>query len=116
MLALFDQPVEMPGSGLAVTDARGVRLDRGGTTRGEVDPASLAVDLPPLAPGDYTVTWRVTSGADGEFNQGTFDFTVRPQLGPPWPEPAQMGPIGLVVLALGALLMLGGHNRKERVD
>jgi hypothetical protein len=120
VLVLFDQPVEMPGSGLAVTDARGVRVDRGGTARGEVDQASLAVDLPPLPPGVYTVTWRVTSQADAEFNQGSFDVTLRPDLGTLWPEGDRLGALGLVVLVLGALFMLGerghAHNRAERTD
>jgi hypothetical protein len=120
VLVLLDQPVEMPGSGLAVTDARGVRVDRGGTARGEVDPASLAIELPPLAPGAYTVTWRVTSQADGEFNQGSFGFTLRPDLATPWPDRARLGALGLVVLALGAMFMLGdrrhAHNREERTD
>jgi methionine-rich copper-binding protein CopC len=120
VLLLFDQAVEMPGSGIAVADARGVRVDRGGTSRGEIDPGSLAVDLPPLAPGEYTVTWRVTSQADGEFNQGSFDFTVRTELVPRWPDRDRLGAIGLVLLVLGALFMFDGgdrrHNRGERID
>jgi methionine-rich copper-binding protein CopC len=120
VLVLLDQPVEMPGSGLAVTDARGVRVDRGATARGEVDHASLAVELPPLPPGAYTVTWRVTSQADAEFNQGSFDFTLRPDLGAGWPDRGRLGALGLVVLVLGALFMLGDraptHNRQERID
>lgn len=120
VLALFDQPVALPGSGLAIADAGGTRHDRGGTTRGQVDAASLAVDLPELPPGRYTVTWRVASEADGEFNQGSFDFTVGPELGSLMPSGAQLGGLGLVVLVLGALFMLGGdrgrHNRAERFD
>ena len=120
VLVLLDQPVEMPGSGIAVTDARGVRVDRGGTARGEIDRASLAVDLPPLPPGEYTVTWRVTSEADGEFNQGTFGFTVRTGLVPRWPDRDRLGAIALVLLVLGSLFVFDGgdrrHNREERSD
>jgi methionine-rich copper-binding protein CopC len=120
VLVLFDQAVAMPGSGIAVTNARGVRVDRGGTARSEVDHSALAIDLPELPPGEYTVTWRVTSQSDGEFNEGSFGFAVRPSLALSWPDRGSWGPIGLVVLMLGAFFMLGGgerrHNPSERID
>jgi hypothetical protein len=113
LLLLFATPAE-------AHHVRIVRSDRGATARSEVDHASLAVELPPLAPGAYTVTWRVTSQADGEFNQGAFDFTLGPDLGAGWPDRGRLGTIGLVVLVLGALFMLGDraptHNREARID
>ena len=37
----------------------------------------ITVTLPPLAPGDYVVSWRV-QGADGHVVPGQLHFTLRP--------------------------------------
>lgn len=69
---------------LAVEDASGREVARGGE-RLEKDGLSLA--LPPLAPGAYTVKWRLLS-VDGHPVAGTFEFTVAAAAAPPGPAPA----------------------------
>jgi methionine-rich copper-binding protein CopC len=120
VLVLFDQPVAFPGSGLQVTNERGVRVDRSPTAPSAVDEASLALELPPLPSGGYTVTWRVTSRADGEFNEGSFGFTVLPDLRPLVFDRSRLGGLGVVLFTLGALGMLGAmghrHNPPTSID
>jgi methionine-rich copper-binding protein CopC len=74
--AWFNQPLVVPGSGLAVTDAAGGRVDDGQSRRVDGDPHSLAVRLLDTPPGAYTVTWRVTAETDLDYAQGSFGFEV----------------------------------------
>lgn len=70
---------------LTVEDAAGREVARGGE-RLEKDGLSLA--LPPLAPGAYTVKWRLLS-VDGHPVAGSFGFTVAAAAAPQAPaEPA----------------------------
>jgi copper resistance protein C len=46
-----------------------------GPLRSEKNGRDLVVPLPPLAPGQYTVVWRVTS-EDTHRTEGRFSFTV----------------------------------------
>lgn len=71
----FNQRVQMPGSGLAVTDASGNRVDVGGSRWGDVEGRELVVDLDSIGPGTYTVIWR-TSEIGEDYNEGRFTFTV----------------------------------------
>ena len=74
--AWFNLPLIVPGSGLAVTDASGQRVDDGQQRRVDGQASSLAVGLPAAPPGSYTVTWRVTAETDLDFAQGSFGFEV----------------------------------------
>lgn len=75
VLIQFNEPVAAEFSPVAVYDARGARVDRGTGRVHPADPALLTADLPDLAGGFYTVTYRVTS-VDGHVIQGAFGFTV----------------------------------------
>jgi hypothetical protein len=121
LLVRFDQPVQFPGSGLQVTDRRGARVDRAPTARPQTDQASLWLELPPLPPGEYTVIWRVTSQADGEFNQGQFGFAVLADLRPFVLDRSRLGGLGIVLFTAGALGLLGSigpvrASRDEIID
>src|SRR5438093_7405035 len=74
--AWFNLPLVVPGSGLAVTDARGQRVDDGQQRRVGGDARSLAVGLPDPQPGAYTVTWRVTAETDLDLSQGSLGYQV----------------------------------------
>jgi copper resistance protein C len=74
--AWFNLPLVVPGSGLAVTDAAGARVDDGAARRVDGAPRSLAVGLVGARPGAYTVTWRVTAENDLDYAQGSFGFEV----------------------------------------
>jgi methionine-rich copper-binding protein CopC len=98
--AWFNLPLIVPGSGLAVTDAAGARVDDGQQRRVDGDPDSLAVSLPDPPPGTYTVTWRVTAENDLDYAQGSFEFEVAP------PRDGWVRREGLLALGLG-LVSLG---------
>ena len=71
----FTQNVEPSFSTIEVQDSSGARVD---TNDAHVSPDSASaftIDLKPLVPGDYTVTWHVTS-VDTHKTQGHFVFTV----------------------------------------
>jgi methionine-rich copper-binding protein CopC len=73
----FDGDLEPAFSRLAVTDARGARVDRGD---GAVDPQNrrvLRATLPPIPPGTYKVSWGVLS-VDGHRTEGDYAFTLKP--------------------------------------
>ncbi|HEY3108669.1 MAG TPA: copper resistance CopC family protein [Chloroflexota bacterium] len=98
--AWFNQPLVVPGSGLAVTDAAGGRVDDGQPRRVDGDPHSLAVRLLDASPGAYTVTWRVTAETDLDYAQGSFGFEVAAV------RAGWVAREGMLALALG-LLSLG---------
>jgi len=72
----FTEGVEPHFSSIEVLDAAGKRLDSGDPhTEGPIE--SLAVDLPKLPPGTYTVIWHATS-VDTHRTEGKFTFSVLP--------------------------------------
>lgn len=72
----FSESVEPAFSTITVTDAQGVRVDRGVLRRG-VDDNRLAIGLTPLPPGRYVVDWHALS-TDTHRTQGRFSFTIVP--------------------------------------
>lgn len=74
----FNERIEPAFPRVAVHDERGGRVDLGDVRVGPEDPTELSVGLPPLAPGTYTVRYRVLS-VDGHVIEGEFVFTVRPR-------------------------------------
>lgn len=74
----FNQRVQVPGSGLAVTDASGNRVDLGETRWGDAEGKELVVDLGSLGPGTYTVIWR-TSEIGEDYDEGRFTFMAADQ-------------------------------------
>jgi copper transport protein len=72
---VFDEPLEEALSQIVLYDARRQQI---GITGGRLteQPTVLALPLPPLEPGVYTVVWQ-TVGADGHPIKGNFAFSVR---------------------------------------
>ena len=71
---VFTEDVVPAFSHVAVADEAGKAVATGALLNPE--PATLAVSLPALAPGAYTVTWSVIS-VDTHPTDGHFTFTVR---------------------------------------
>jgi copper transport protein len=114
----FNAPIETGLSRLQVLDARGARVDRGGTFDAGRDQLAvrLAVGLPR---GTYTVAWRIVA-SDAHAQRGAFVFhVVRPSANPAGQLPRLLAPppasalvraaeaLRLVVFAL-LLLAVGG--------
>jgi methionine-rich copper-binding protein CopC len=95
--AWFNLPLIVPGSGLAVTDATGGRVDDGQQRHVDGDPHALAVRLVDPRPGAYTVTWRVTAETDFDYAQGSYGFELIAARG------GWVGREGVLALALGLL-------------
>ena len=73
----FSDRLEPAYSTIEVRDHAGNRADQGSGQVNEQDPTVLRVPLKPLAPGTYTVRWRVIS-VDGHATKGDFAFRVGP--------------------------------------
>ena len=71
----FSERLEGAYSRVSVEDAQGRRVDRGDGAVSRDDARRLTVALPPLAPGTYTVRYRVLS-VDGHIVEAAFSFTV----------------------------------------
>lgn len=67
----FTEQLEPKFSGAEVRSAARARVDHGTIASGKVMHLSVGT----LAPGNYTVTWHVTS-VDTHKTQGSFSFTV----------------------------------------
>jgi methionine-rich copper-binding protein CopC len=70
----FTEPIEAAFSRIEVTDAAGKRIETGSLEHPA--PATIALSLPRLAPGRYTVTWAVVS-VDTHPTEGKFVFSVK---------------------------------------
>ncbi|MBK8902540.1 MAG: copper resistance protein CopC [Anaerolineaceae bacterium] len=75
--AVFDEELLEAGSTIEVFASSGTQVDAGDGAVDLNDPnhASLAVAVPDLADGIYTVYWQATL-LDGDVSEGTFNFTV----------------------------------------
>ncbi len=72
----FTEGVEPHFSSIQVLDAAGKRLNAGNAhADGPIE--NLAVELPKLPPGTYTVIWHATS-VDTHKTEGKFTFSVLP--------------------------------------
>lgn len=72
----FNERLEPAFSRLSVVDRDGRRVDTGDVRVGPDDLKRLSVGVPRLAPGTYTVQYRVLS-VDGHIVESQFSFTVR---------------------------------------
>jgi copper transport protein len=116
----FSERVDPRASTLEVLDARGQRVDRGDAVVDLRDPWRYQVSLPPLAPGPYTVSWRVLSADDGHVTDGAHVFDVG-GTGAAASAPARVTPRGAglrpfprwLVAAGGALLLGVGVVRSR---
>ena len=73
----FTEALEQAFSTIAVTDPQGHVVADGKAKVDAANPMLLEVGLKPLAPGTYTVRWRVIS-VDTHPTEGDFTFTVKP--------------------------------------
>jgi methionine-rich copper-binding protein CopC len=71
----FNERLEPAYSRVSVVDAAGRQVDLGDGGVGRDDARRLTASLPTIAPGTYTVRYRVLS-VDGHVVDGTFAFTV----------------------------------------
>jgi methionine-rich copper-binding protein CopC len=71
----FTERLERAYSSVRVVDAHGVQVDRHDGHVDRTDPTVLRATLPPLAPGAYTVLWRVLS-IDADVTEGRFTFRI----------------------------------------
>jgi hypothetical protein len=72
----FNERLEAQFSHLSVWNREGKQVDRGDVQVGPDDPKLLSVGVGPLAPGPYTVKFRVLS-VDGHVVEEQFRFTIR---------------------------------------
>jgi len=72
----FNERLEPAYSRVFVLDGHGRHVDLGNSHVDPDDPKKLSVALPELAPGSYTVRFRVLS-IDGHIVESQFSFTVR---------------------------------------
>lgn len=96
VLVGFSERVQLSGSGLTLLDRDGreVASDAQPTT----DPTELALALPPLADGAYTVAWHTVSAEDGDSAKGYFAFEVGSTfaaVGPPLTRTKTQGDIAV---------------------
>ena len=72
----FNERLEPAYSKASVTNEAGTQVDLRDVAVSADDPRRLAVSLPPLIPGRYTVSCRVLS-VDGHVVESTLTFTVK---------------------------------------
>lgn len=72
----FNERLEARYSAFTVTDAAGNTIETGPVAVAAEDPKSLTATVKALAPGRYTVKYRVLS-TDGHVVQNQFSFTVK---------------------------------------
>ena len=72
----FNERLESAYSRVSVWDGAGQQVDAGDAAVEPGEPTRLVVGLIPLAPGPYTVKFRVLS-VDGHLVESQFPFTVR---------------------------------------
>ncbi len=101
----FNGPLEPAGGhGLAVTDAKGERVDDGRVML--MDAQTLGVRLKPLArTGKYTVVF--TGLIDGDKPTGTFTFTYAGPTAMPTPKASTSPPTQLLAMGGGVLVLAG---------
>jgi copper resistance protein C len=72
----FNERLEPAYSKASVTNEAGTQVDLRDVAVSADDPRRLAVSLPPLIPGRYTVSFRVLS-VDGHVVESSLTFTVK---------------------------------------
>lgn len=77
----FTGNLEPTFSQIELSDRHGKPVTQNRATVDSDDTSLLKLDIPPLAPGAYKVTWRVRS-VDTHITVGNFSFTVRKHASP----------------------------------
>ena len=73
----YTEGVEPDFSTIEVQDSHGTRVDKNDVHLAGGEQTKLAVSLPKLPAGQYTVIWHVTS-VDTHKTEGQFNFSVSP--------------------------------------
>ncbi len=73
----FNDAVRSEYKALAVIDSSGKRVDNHDVEQGLTDGSHIYATVPNLAPGTYTIRYRVVS-EDTHIVTGKFEFTVKP--------------------------------------
>ncbi|HET8578463.1 MAG TPA: copper resistance CopC family protein [Methylomirabilota bacterium] len=76
----FNERIEPAFTALTVWSEEGVQVDLRDVVVGPDEPRQLSVSLPPLAPGSYTVRFRVIS-VDSHVVESKFSFRIKPAPG-----------------------------------
>ena len=71
----FSERLVAAYSTVRVEDGQGARVDRDDSRVDRSNPRLMRVTLPPLAPGTYTVIWRVLS-VDSHITEGRFALRI----------------------------------------
>lgn len=97
----FNEPISAAYLSARLLDVNGRPVEPLSFRREASDPTLLVVQLPPLAEGLYSVSWRVLSEADGHFTQGLLVFGVGEGV---WPDAAGESPPPAPLPAVEVLL------------
>jgi methionine-rich copper-binding protein CopC len=94
------QELTLSGNSVAVLDAAGNRVDNGDARVDQSDPnrKQIAVTVPPLANGTYTVNFTLSSAEDGHSADDSYWFTVE-AAGATNPRPMAARPVSAMVFA-----------------
>lgn len=107
------ESVQAGSASIFVSNATGSRFDVGPTSLNVSDLPTFSVELSPLGPAIYTVTWRAISADDGHLTVGSFYFGLtNPDGSLPGPLPgvgttAETGPVSQVEIAFRFLAFFG---------
>ena len=112
---VFSEPLNADLSGIELLASTGSAISPTGARVDPTDNRAFEIDLPPLQPDRYTVSWHTVSLVDGHTRTGSYPFTVLEADGsqPPIqtavvPPPAQPPTLPDAVLALAAWLVFVG--------
>jgi copper transport protein len=116
VIITFTEAPDPKLSQVQVLDTSGRQVAGGPAQAVAGAPTTVAIALPPLVDGVYTVSWRTVSAIDGHVATGVFAFAVGAQPVPPIPlavapsapPPSALGVIGRWGLDAGYGLLLGG--------
>jgi copper transport protein len=111
----FSERIAPGFSAIQVLDAQGTRVDNTDNAVDQEEATALAVTLPPVPHGLYTVAWKNVSMVDGHRVRGSFVFAVGaplprsavPMSAPPLFQSAR-APVLRGLVLLSALTVVGG--------
>ena len=110
----FSETPDARGSGIAVLDVNGNRLDKRDVTLVSDEPNTLRVTLGAIGDGGYLVSWTTVSAVDGHETKGAFAFAVNAPLPqftkdftPSAPPPSPLEIAGRALSYAGMALLTG---------
>jgi methionine-rich copper-binding protein CopC len=109
VLVGFTEPFVPSTSGLTLLDAGGQQVAADARTTG--DPTELALPVPALADGVYTVLWQTVSAADGDAAHGYFAFIVGAGASLSGPGESKSATLSNIGVTLAITPLVAGENR-----